>query len=87
MHHRSESPLPQDGARWPDLQGLHVWEELDPNQSVWDLYATFSLNHIDISYEIFINKCSLCLCPTGLPTLFFLSATVLYEIDYCAPGK
>lgn len=58
------------------LAGLHVWEELDQ-----------VLTHIDISYEIFINKCSLCLCPTGLPTLFFLSATILYEIDYCAPGK
>lgn len=45
------------------------------------------LIHTGISYEIFINKCSFCLCPTGRPTLFFLNITILSEIDYCAPGK
>jgi len=45
------------------------------------------LIHTDICYEILIKKCSFCLCPTGLPTLFFLNTTILSAIVYCAPAK
>ena len=59
-----------------------------PQTYSYGIYMLHSvLTHIDTSYEILINKCSFCLCPTGLPTLFFLNTTVLSEIDYWAPGK
>lgn len=63
------------------LGGCRCGQGSSPNPRLWDVYATFRLTCIGISYEILINKCSLCLCLLGWPTLFFLNASVPSGIE------
>lgn len=81
------SPLPQDGAWWPGFRAAPMGRVRLQTCAYGLCMLCSVLTHRDVSYEILMNKCSFCLCPTGLPIPFSVNATVLSEIDYCAPGK